>query len=334
MLIEAFSVCLLSYLLIFWVRKTAPKIGLLDIPNERSTHLDIVPRGAGIGFVSAVLLGMIFFQWQLLISYLWTFLALCLVFIVGFLDDHKDTSPNTKFFVIIAATAMVLIDGIKIDDIGIFFGWHVQLGWLSVPFTLLAVVGFTNALNLIDGLDGLATGVSLVIFGALFAVGYMHEDTFIMYLSLFFIAALGAFLLFNWNPASIFMGDSGSLVLGFVIAILSIKALAYLPAVSILFLAAIPNMDVLIVLFRRKRSGRSVFSADRCHLHHILHRFFSQNTKKTVLFLIVLQAIYSLTGLQLDKSIDGGYLMVLFLLNIVLLYLGLGTMIKRLKLDC
>jgi UDP-GlcNAc:undecaprenyl-phosphate GlcNAc-1-phosphate transferase len=334
MLFEAFSIFLLSFLLIFWVRRVAPKIGLLDIPNERSTHCNIIPRGAGVGFVSAVLLGLVFFQWDILVNYLWTFLAICLVFMVGFLDDHKDTSPNTKFFVIMAATGMVLLDGIKIDDIGIFFGYHLQLGWLAIPFTILAVVGFTNALNLIDGLDGLAAGISIVIFGALLMVGYIHQDMFILSLSLFFIAALGAFLLFNWNPASIFMGDSGSLVLGFTIAILSIKALAYLPAVSILFLAAIPNMDVLIVLFRRKRSGRSVFSADRCHLHHIIHRFFSQNTKKTVLFLIVLQAIYSLTGLQLDKSIDGGYLMVLFLLNIVLLYLGLSTMIKRLKLDC
>jgi len=149
-----------------------------------------------------------------------------------------------------------------------------------------------------------------------------------------FIAALLAFLVFNWYPASIFMGDSGSLTLGFVIAMLAIKSLEYLPTVSILFVAAIPILDTLVVMIRRKLNGRSIFSADRCHIHHILRHFFAEDTRKTVLFLGVFQLIYSLTGLQLDKSMDEGLLLILFLLNIVLLYLFLGAMIKRQKREC
>jgi UDP-GlcNAc:undecaprenyl-phosphate GlcNAc-1-phosphate transferase len=316
------------------VRYFALKIGLLDIPNERSTHTDIIPRGAGVGFVSAVLVGLVCFYGTLVERYVWTFLAVVLVLVVGFLDDHKDTSPNTKFIVIIVSTIFASIDHIVINDIGTYFGVHIALGWFALPFTVLAVVGFTNALNLIDGLDGLAAGVSIVIFGTFYMIGYNNQDTFIQVLSLAFIAALSAFMLFNWNPASIFMGDSGSLVLGFVIALLAIKSLAYLPAVSILFLAAVPNMDVLIVLFRRKLHDRPVFSADKCHFHHILHQFFSGNTKKTVMFLIILQSIYSMMGLQLDKDIDEGWLLVLFILNVVMLYLGLSEMIKRQGRNC
>jgi len=111
--------------------------------------------------------------------------------------------------------------------------------------------------------------------------------------------------------------------------------LAYLPTVSIVFIiAAIPILDTLVVMVRRKRNGRSMFSADRCHFHHILRHFFAEDTRKTVLFLGVFQGIYSLTGLQLDKNMDEGYLLILFLLNVVLLYLFLGAMIKRQKRKC
>ena len=215
-----------------------------------------------------------------------------------------------------------------------FLVFELSLGWFALPFTMFAVVGFTNALNLIDGLDGLAATVSIVILGSFFAVGYMHDDLFMMIISGAFISALLAFLVFNWYPASIFMGDSGSLTLGFVISVLAIKSLAYLPTVSILFIAAIPILDTLVVMVRRKMNGRSMFSADRCHIHHILRHFFAEDTRKTVLFLGVLQGIYSLTGLHLDRHMDEGFLLILFLLNIVLIYMFLAAMIKRQKREC
>ena len=221
-----------------------------------------------------------------------------------------------------------------IDDLGVFFGFGLSVGWFALPFTLFAVVGFTNALNLIDGLDGLAAIVSIVILGSFFAVGYMYDDFFMMIITGAFISALLGFLLFNWHPASIFMGDSGSLTLGFVISMLAIKSLAYLPTVSVLFISAIPILDTLVVMLRRKIKGRSMFSADRCHIHHILKQFFAEDTRNTVLFLGVFQVIYSLIGLQLDKNMDEGYLLVLFAFNIVLLYMFLGAMIKRQKRDC
>jgi UDP-GlcNAc:undecaprenyl-phosphate GlcNAc-1-phosphate transferase len=334
MYIEFILIFLLSLILVGLVKHYAPKIGLVDIPNSRSSHVTHTPSSAGIGFFLAVAIILPFFHFNYMINNLWTFLAILLVFIIGVLDDHHDASPNTKFIVLIVSTVLLSFDAVIINDVGIFFGSHITLGWLALPFTVFAIVGFTNALNLIDGLDGLAATVSIVILGSFFTVGYQNDDLFIMMVSMAFISTLLAFLFFNWNPASIFMGDSGSLTLGFVISVLAVKSLAYLPTVSILFITAIPILDTLIVMIRRKRRGRSAFSADRCHVHHILRHFFAEDTKKTVIFLLVLQTIYSITGLQLDKNMDEGYLLILFGLNTILLYLSLGAMIKRQKRDC
>jgi len=136
---------------------------LVDIPNVRSTHSDHTPSGAGIGFYLAVALVLPFFYFDLILSYIWTCIAIFLVFIIGVLDDHHDTSPNTKFFVIMFSTVLLYLDDIVIGNIGIFFGFELSLGWFAIPFTMFAVVGFTNALNLIDGLDGLSATISIVI---------------------------------------------------------------------------------------------------------------------------------------------------------------------------
>ena len=334
MYVDFIAIFLLSLLFVNLVKTYAPKIGLMDIPNERSAHCSVIPRGAGIGFYLAVAIILPLFHFDLLYKHIWITVAIFLVFVIGALDDHHDASPNAKFVVISVATVFLYFDHIVISDLGTFFGYHLSLGWFALPFTLFAVVSFTNALNLLDGLDGLAATVTVMILASFFIVGYQHDDAFMMLLSGAFISSLLAFLVFNWYPASIFMGDSGSLTLGFIIAMLAIKSLNYLPSISILFMAAIPILDTIIVVIRRKRNGRPLFSADRCHMHHILRHFFAENTAMTVLFLGVMQASYSLLGLQLDKNMDEAYLLVLFLLNIVLVYLFLAAMIKRQKREC
>lgn len=334
MIFEFVFIFIMTLFFIRVIRDNAEKLRLVDIPNGRSTHGNHTPSGAGIGFYLAVALVLSVFYFDLMLSYIWTCIAIFFVFIVGVLDDRHNTSPNTKFFIIILSAVLLYFDNIVIDRLGLFFGYELALGWLALPFTIFAVVGFTNALNLVDGLDGLAATVSIIILGAFFSVGYTNDDTFMMLISGAFISALLGFLVFNWHPASIFMGDSGSLTLGFVISVLAIKSLAHLPTVSILFIAAIPILDTLVVMIRRKRNGRSMFSADRCHMHHILRHFFAEDTRKTVLFLAVLQGIYSLTGLQFVGDMDEGFFLILFGLNVVLLYMFLAAMIKRQKRDC
>ncbi len=334
MILEFILTFIVALLLIQVVRSNALILGLIDIPKGRSTHAHYIPRGAGIGLYLAVAFIAPIFYFDLILSYVWTCVAILFIFMVGVLDDHRDASPNTKFFIIILSTVLLWFDNILINDLGTFFGLELSLGWFALPFTIFAVVGFTNALNLTDGLDGLAATISIVILGTFFTVGYLNDDLFIMVLSSAFIASLLAFLVYNWHPASIFMGDSGSLTLGFVISVLAIKSLEYFPPINILFVVAIPVLDTLMVMMRRKLKGRSIFSADRCHLHHILRHFFAEDTQKTVLFLGTFQMIYSLTGLQLDVNMDGGYMLILFFLNMVLFYLFITAMIKRQKRDC
>ncbi len=334
MLLELGLIFLLSLLFIKILVHYAPKLGLIDIPNERSSHSKHTPRGAGIGFFLAVLIVVPFFHFVLVQNYSWVILAIMLVFVVGVLDDHQDVTPRAKIIVMAVSTILIYSDKLVISDIGTYFGFHIALGWFSLPFTLFAVLAFSNALNLIDGLDGLAGGASMVILGSFFIIGYQYNDEFMMVLSGSFFAALAAFMIFNWHPASIFMGDSGSLMLGFAITTVAIKSLEYIPAVAILFLAALPIIDTAVVVMRRKRTGRGIFSADQCHLHHILHEFFTGNTRKTVLFLIVMQAVYSLTGLQFTKNHDDGILLILFLLNIIIVYFYSAAMIRRQNRTC
>lgn len=332
---ECLFIFIFALLAVRYIRDHAIDFGLLDVPNNRSSHTKTTPRGAGIGFFLAIALISPFFHLELILEYFYAYIAIFMVFIIGVLDDHKDTSPRTKFLVIIIAVLFLALDDIIIYDIGSFFGVDIHLGWFAIPFTIFAVTGFTNALNLIDGLDGLSASVSIVIFISLSIIGYLYNDSFILTTSATFIIALLAFLVFNWHPASIFMGDSGSLTLGFVIAMLSIKSLAYIPALSILFIAAIPIFDTLIVMIRRKRNGKSIFYADTCHIHHLLLGFWGGDVRKTVLSLVLLQSIYTLIGLQIHKSNnESSIMLLLFILNTLLLYLMLNRMIKKQNKSC
>ena len=326
---ELGGIFVFSLLAVWIVRKKAYFLGLIDTPNERSVHKTHTPRGAGIAFYLAVMCITPFFHLDLLLNHVWITLAIFMVFVIGLLDDHHDAAPRIKFIVIIIATIFLYFDGLVIDDIGTFFGFDISLSWFALLFTIFAVSGLTNALNLIDGLDGLAGTISMIILGSFFAIGYVSHDIFIMTLSSTFFVSVWAFLFYNWHPASIFMGDSGSLTLGFVISVLSIKSLDYVSTVSILFIVAIPIFDTIIVMFRRKLSGTSAFKADAYHMHHLLKNFFQGSTQKTVLFLAMLQLIYSLTALQFSKKIDEGLLLVLFVLNIIVLYILLNRMKKN-----
>ncbi len=181
---------------------------------------------------------------------------------------------------------------------------------------MIGIIGFTNALNLIDGLDGLAGAIALVILSSLWYIGYRYDDPFILTVSMFVIVSLLGFLIFNWSPASIFMGDSGSLVLGFVIAALSVRATNYVTDTSILFIAALPLIDTLVVMTRRIQRGLSPFSADKTHLHHKL-LFVRGSVDGAVHIIIAMQILLSALGLLLRDGNDivniGLFIIVLFI---------------------
>ena len=316
-----------SLLFIYLLIAYAEKLGLVDIPNERSVHKRPVPRGAGIGFVSAVLLSSFLFNFSHFIEYYYIYLSILIVFSVGLLDDRKGVSPKLKFVFIFFATLLLYANGVQITSLGSYFGYEVTLFPLLVlPFTFFAIAGFTNALNLIDGLDGLAGSVAAVMLSAFLAIGILHNDTLMITLSSLFIAALAGFLLFNWNPAKIFMGDSGSLTLGFVISILSIQSLAYVTPAAMLFIIAVPLLDTGIVITRRLQRGLSPFVADKNHLHHFMYKV-KVDVKFSVIMITYIQIAFSIIGFQMRNAEN----MLTLILFGILFFIFLNLFDQRIK---
>jgi UDP-GlcNAc:undecaprenyl-phosphate GlcNAc-1-phosphate transferase len=260
--------------------------------------------------------------------------AIALVYVIGVLDDHKDASPNAKFIVLGTATLLAAYGGFIIDDVGTYAGVPLRLGWLAVPFTLFAVVGFTNAFNMIDGLDALASSIGIVVLSATWWIGYRNDDSFLMHISLLLIVILSAFLYYNRPPAKLFMGDSGSLTVGFVIALLTIDALHYISGATVLFIAAVPLLDTFYVMLRRKKEGRSIMQADRCHIHHLLFRYFNNDTRKTVAALVAVQAVISFVGIAFVSHLDGLAGLVLFAVVFAVTYRSMEALKRRYGIVC
>lgn len=318
---------LLTLLLIYLLMRNAEKLGLLDIPNERSVHKNPVPRGAGIAFVSAVMIISFLFNFTHFIQYYYIYLSIFIVFIVGAVDDKRGVTPIIKFVFIFVATSILYLNGIQVSSLGSYLGYEVTLPLvLILPFTFFAIAGFTNAFNLLDGLDGLAGAVGMVMMGAFLAIGILHNDTLIITLSSLFIVAVFTFLLFNWHPAKIFMGDSGSLTLGFVISILSIQSLQYLTPAAVLFIIALPVLDTFIVMTRRIQRGKSPFQADRNHMHHFLYKA-KADVKFTVILIVYVQIAFSIIGYQLNQT-DNFLNLILFG---ILFYIFLNLLDQRIR---
>jgi len=340
LIIKLISITFISYLLIKLIIKYASKLKFLDIPNDRSHHINVIPRGAGIGFIGATFLGVFVYDYNIFIENWYIFLAIAMVLGIGILDDRYEVSAKLKFIVIFTATFLMWIYGTTIDSLGVWFGYEISLyPILALFFTMFAIAGFTNALNLIDGIDGLSSSISIVILSYFGYIGYEYQNDLMMILSLFTIAGVIGFMFLNWDPAKVFMGDSGSLSLGFIISILAVLSLEYIHPIAVLYLAAIPILDTLIVMIRRIRRGKSPFSPDKTHIHHILVKFFEGRVKKTVIFLLLLQILFSSIGYMIIGIINEGNNILApfvatigFVLMFVLFYMIFTGIKKRQKL--
>ena len=305
LILKLLLIILLSYLLVKLVMRFAHKLDLYDVPNERSHHCNVTPSGAGIGFVMAFFIAMFGFEFQLLSEYWYIFAAIFMVFSIGIYDDRHDVSAKFKFIAIFFAVFVMWLNGFSIDTLGVWYGYDLTIAtWIALPLSMFALSGFTNALNLIDGIDGLSSSVSLIILLFFAFLGFEYHNDLIVILSTFTIAAIIGFLFLNWHPAEIFMGDSGSLTIGFIISILATLSLQNVHPIAIFYLTALPILDTLIVMVRRIRRNKSPFSPDKTHIHHIMVKFFDMNVKKTVGFLVILQIVFSSIGYMVLDSIN------------------------------
>ncbi len=285
------------------VRIVAGKLGIVDTPDgRRKLHDTIIPLGGGVG----VLLGSIASLW---VVCSWTSLsgsafqqdarffvglgaAALLIVVVGLIDDRFGLRGRQKLAGQVAAVGLLIFAGLSVNHIQLF-GWSIELGLLSVPFTMFWLLGAINAFNLIDGIDGLATSVgvilSLAIAGMAWATGHPVDAV----IALALCGSLLGFLVYNFPPASIFLGDAGSMLIGLLLGVLAIRSSLKGPATVALaapaVMWAIPIFDVSMAILRRKLTGRSLYETDRGHLHHcLLRRGFSG--RKTLLWIGVLCA--------------------------------------------
>lgn len=265
------------------VRAIAVRAGAVDRPGPRRVHADPVPTLGGLAMVASVLgVGWLFHALPGELRQLDThpLLGLSLASLpllgLGLIDDTAGVPARAKLGVQVLSGVILAGFGYRVALITNPFGEPLVAGWLGVPLAVVWVVIVINAINLIDGLDGLASGVVLIAAASLWWVGHGRGDIYVMFLSALLIGTTAGFLVFNFPPAKIFMGDTGSHFLGLVLAAASLlehrKAATTAALLFPLTALAVPLADSLFAFIRRLRAGRPVFSADREHLHHRLLR--------------------------------------------------------------
>lgn len=334
--IYCFVALALSLLLTPLVRDIFLKLGLVDRPDSvRKLNHRIVPRVGGIAIIVAYVVSL---SAALLLPPPWGYhmerqfpdvwkllLATGLIFLTGMLDDLRTLKPWQKLFEQVVAALMAYFGGVQIH----LLGNHPLDPWISLPVTVIWLVGCTNAFNLIDGLDGLAAGVGLFATLTMVLAALIGENRDLAMVTLPLVGALLGFLRYNFNPASVFLGDCGSLTIGFLLgcygAIWGHKSATLLGLTAPIMAMAIPLLDVGLTIFRRFLRNKPIFSPDRGHIHHrLLDRGLHPRTAALV--------IYGLCGVAAALSLlqnslylhFGGPILVIFAIGVWLGVQNLG----------
>lgn len=318
----------------------AAKTGAMDAPDARKVHKGPMPRIGGLaiycGFMAAILAMLNFadLTQEIANGVIGLLLGGTLIVIIGLIDDYKNLPAKVKLLGQILAACVVVYFDVRIDVITDPFGDYLYLEYLAVPATVFWIVGLTNTVNLIDGLDGLAAGVSTIASLTIMLVA-LQED--VMIVALFTAALAGAalgFLRYNFNPAKIFMGDTGSMFLGFILAGISVigavKCTATIALIVPILALGLPIMDTTFAIIRRYRGGVPIFKPDKGHLHHrLLDLGFSQ--RQAVLLMYVISALLGLSAVALNE-VSGGMSIVIVVCVLLVVFLGARKLgIFRLK---
>src|SRR5712671_3245958 len=326
---------LFSFVLTRYVRDFASRRGWVETPSqERHLHSSPLPRLGGVAIFISFSLSML--AAALMARYLpnlhstfslktlVTILApATLVFLLGVYDDLYSVGPYVKFAVQALAATMLFLGGLRILNIPVLFGNH-QLPWfLGLPLTILWVLAITNAFNLIDGLDGLAAGSALFSTLVAFVVALLNGYSLVTVMTIALAGAILGFLKFNFNPATIFLGDSGSLFIGFVLSALALKGAQKAPTIVAVAIPVVsfglPILETSLSIVRRLISGRPIFTADREHIHHKLLQH-GMTHRQVVILLYGVSAIFALLSLFLLWPTGSS-------LGLVLAVLGIGIWI-------
>ncbi|WP_217586454.1 glycosyltransferase family 4 protein [Lentibacillus saliphilus] len=332
MYVGAFALCfIVSVLLTPLVKKFAIKIGAVDYPNGRKIHQGLMPRLGGLAIVGTFMLGFMIFRPDL--PWVWpVIVGGFIIASVGFLDDRYDVSPKFKLVGQIVAASIAVFGGVQIDFITMPSGNEIQFGYFAIPLTIIWIVGITNAINLIDGLDGLAAGVSTIVLMTISGLAVSMGAPLIALMGLLLLGSTLGFLLYNFYPAKIFMGDTGSLFLGYMIAVLSVAGLfknvaIFSLAIPVLILA-IPILDTFLAIIRRFVNKQPLTAPDKLHLHHCLINM-GYSHRQTVILIYGMSGFFSVAAIVLTRAtLWGSTLLIIGLLILVELFIELAGIIS------
>lgn len=299
-----FFIVAVSFIIVFLItpniRYLALKFYVIDKVNKRKIHKKVVTKLGGLaiylGFLGSLFCIVIFdfgFFRSLHITILGLLIGATLVLILGIYDDFQGSSASLKLIIQIVISLLLIKAGFLLKSIFIPGLINIEFGVFSLPLTLFWLVGIINAVNLMDGLDGLAAGVIGIVLSFIFIFGLILNDNFISYISLALAGACFAFLRYNFHPAKIFMGDTGSLLLGLIVACLGIYQPSakvnnpyFIPTIILLFL---PIIDTAFAVSRRILRKKNIFSGDSSHIHHyFIKRGFSQAQTAIRFYLVTL----------------------------------------------
>jgi UDP-N-acetylmuramyl pentapeptide phosphotransferase/UDP-N-acetylglucosamine-1-phosphate transferase len=317
------------------------KYSLYDMPGARKEHVSPIPTMGGIAVIGGMMTALfLWFPFNNQVAQISFFFSITVLFGLGIMDDLKDLSAKYKFVIQVGLAALIALSGIRIHSFNGLFGINELSISAQYTITLLAIVGITNAFNLIDGIDGLAGGLGFMSLVTLGIFLTMSGDVNTALIAFALAGGILAFLYFNFNPARIFMGDTGSLVLGFVIAVLCIRLIqvnVYAPKpvlqhapIFVLGVVLIPVFDTLRVFALRIWRGRSPFVADKTHIHHLLTNagFSHAFTAKLICFIhgFVLIEVYWLRGLRQELILA---ILVAFMLLITVILKKIGVLHRK-----
>ncbi len=314
-----FSLCITPV-----IKMIAKHVGAMDIPNERKVHKVPMPRLGGLSIFFGFLLGYMLFGEQSIVMNS-ILIASFVVILIGVFDDIKPLKASVKFIgQLVAACIIVFYGNIILKDVSAF-GLYIDFGFFSIPFTIFFILGCINCMNLIDGLDGLAAGISSIYFATIGIIAIMQGKFGLDFLLTFIMlgSTLG-FLVHNFNPATIFMGDSGSMFLGLIISVIALLGFKNVTMTSLiipLLLLAIPILDTIFAIIRRTLKGEKISTPDKYHIHHqLLKRNLSQ--RQTVLAIYVINILFAIASIvYVLKDAKLGYIIYGILLAIVLVFI-------------
>lgn len=290
---------MISLVLVPIIGKISKKLGIIAHTNHRTIHKGIIARTGGYAIYASFLIGtMIFLKTDTQINSI--LIGGFVIFITGFYDDIHDLSPKLKMLgQIIAAIIVIVYGGISLKGFTLPFLPTTISQIVAIIITIGWIVGVTNAVNLIDGLDGLCSGICIIVLVTISLTSLTYGRTDISSLSLLLAGAIGGFLVYNFHPASIFLGDCGALFIGYMIAVISLLGFGYKSSTFFtlgapIVVLMVPIMDTIIAIIRRKVHHKSFSEADKSHLHHQLMFSLELGQTKSVLILYFATMLFSL----------------------------------------